>query len=67
MENVKYLNACDKWEDEVTNAWNDTDFINKDLWDAKEYSNIEPKIIKLKSKLNGMTQIIIHHGLTYIV
>ena len=51
MAHLKYLNACDKWIEEVQNPWDDADFIKKDLWDTKRVLNHRVKQNKVKVKV----------------
>ena len=51
MAHLRYLNASDKWLEEVQNPWDDADFINKDLWDAKRVLNHRVKQNKVEVKV----------------
>ena len=35
LSQLKYLQACDQWNDEKDDPWDNAAFVNKDLWDAK--------------------------------
>ena len=51
MAHLRYLNASDNWLEEVQNPWDDADFINKDLWDAKRVMNHRVKQNKVEVKV----------------
>ena len=51
MAHLKYANACDKWLEEVENPWDNADFINKDLWDAKRVLGHRVKHNKVEVKV----------------
>ena len=51
MAHLRYLNACDNWLEEVQNPWDDADFINKDLWDAKRVMSHRVKQNKVEVKV----------------
>ena len=39
MAQVKCIHACDKWEKPHKNPWDTSDFVKKDLWNAKRVLN----------------------------
>ena len=51
MAHLKYVNACDKWLEDVENSWDNADFINKDLWDAKRVLGHRMKHNKVEVKV----------------
>ena len=35
MAQLKYIHACDKWQDDLEDPWDTIEIANKDLWNAK--------------------------------
>ena len=35
MAKIRNIHVCDRWQDRIIDPWDEVDFVNKDLWDAK--------------------------------
>lgn len=56
MAHVKYLNFCDKWNQEIDNPWEKVDFLDKDLWNVHKVTRHRIKKGQLEVKVQWKDQ-----------